>query len=95
MPFDIYIVIIATLILLAIISIIKNIKEGVIACIISGGITIIFFLIHYIYITINNFFHKSGISFKNIFLWIIYMALTCLVFLIIIFFIKFTGIKKR
>lgn len=43
MPFDIYIVIIVTLILLTIISIIKNIKEGVIACIISGGITIIFF----------------------------------------------------
>ena len=95
MPFDIYIVIILTLILLAIISVIKNMKEGVIACIFCGGITIIFFLIHYIYRTINNFFYKSGIDFKDIFLWIIYMALTCLVFLIIIFFIKFTGIKKR
>lgn len=95
MPFEFYIIIGITLAALGILCFIKNIKEGVIASCAGGIICIIVFIIHYIYYITNNFFESTGISIKDIFSYILCIAITCLVFIGIILVIKFLGIKKR
>ncbi|MGL5576999.1 MAG: hypothetical protein ACRDCW_15780, partial [Sarcina sp.] len=84
-----------TFLILSILSFIKKIKEGVLASSIGGGVCISIFIIHYIYHIINTFFANTGITLKDIFMYIIYIALTCLAFIIIILLIKFLGIKRR
>lgn len=95
MPFDIYLIIFLTLVILGIVSLFKNIREGFLASLIGGGILFIIFLIHYIYYLINSFFSKTGITFRDILSWIICIAATSIGFILIIFFMKFLGIKKK
>ncbi|MGL4740171.1 MAG: hypothetical protein ACRC41_05115 [Sarcina sp.] len=95
MPYEFYIIICMTLIILGILCFIKNIKEGVVAAIggniALGGI----FIIHYIYYITTGFFDKSGLTFKDIISYIVCIAITIIAFLLIIFLVKFLGIKKR
>lgn len=95
MPFDIYLIILLTLIALGILSLFKNIKEGFISSLVSGGILLIIFILHYIYYLINGFFSRTGITFKDILTWVICIAVTSISFILIIFFMKFWGIKKK
>lgn len=95
MPFVFYIITTITLIALGVICMIKNIKEGVIASCVGGAITAIIFVIHYIYYLTSTFFDKTGITFKDIFSYFLCIALTCIAFILIIFVMKFLGIKKR
>lgn len=95
MPYGFYIIICITLIILGIICFIKNIKEGIIAAI-GGNVTLGgIFIIHYIYYITTGFFDKSGITFKDIISYLVCIAITIIAFLLIIFLIKFLGIKKK
>ncbi|WP_297521597.1 hypothetical protein [uncultured Clostridium sp.] len=95
MPFEIYLIIGITLLILGVLSFVKQIKEGMFAAVIGGGICIVVFIIHYIYNLTSNFFETTGITMKDIFTYIICIAVTCIAFVIIIALIKFLGIKKR
>lgn len=95
MPYKVYLIIIITFIILGIVSFVKRIKEGILASSIGSGICIAVFVVHYVYHIINTFFADTGITLKDIFMYIIYIALTCLTFVAIVLLIKFLGIKKR
>ncbi|MGL4991419.1 MAG: hypothetical protein ACRC57_09735 [Sarcina sp.] len=95
MPFEIYLIIAITILILGILCFLKNIKEGFIAACVGGGVVAIIFIIHYIYFVVTTFFKKTGIGVKDIFTYLLCIALTCLGFLTIIAIMKFLGIKKR
>ena len=95
MPFEFYIIVIITLVILGGLCLFKNIKEGFMAACFGGVVTAIIFAIHYVYSLTSNFFDKTGLTFKDILSYILCIALTCLGFIGIIFTMKFLGIKKR
>ncbi|MGL4761899.1 MAG: hypothetical protein ACRC6T_11765 [Sarcina sp.] len=95
MPFEIYLIIALTLVILGIVSFIKQIKEGVLASIVGGAGCAVIFIVHYICNATSNFFESTGITMKDILTYIICIAVTSLAFIAIIFLIKFLGIKKR
>ncbi|MGL5821840.1 MAG: hypothetical protein ACRCYE_09455 [Sarcina sp.] len=95
MPYEFYIIICITLIILGIICFVKNIKEGVLAAI-GGNIALgVIFVVHYIYYITNNFFNKNGLTIKDVISYIVCIAVTIIKILLIIFLVKFLGIKKR
>ena len=95
MPYKIYLIVLITFLILGIISFLKQTKEGILAASIGGGICSISFIIHYLYYFFNKFLKDTGLTLKDIFMYIIYIAITCIVFLAIVMLIKFLGIKKR
>lgn len=88
-----YIILIVTFALLGILSLLKGVKEGIIASGVAVVITAVIGLIHFIVSKVNGFFGKYQITMMDFFTWLFIIALGIIVFVALSFVIKLNGNK--
>lgn len=88
-----YIILIVTFALLGILSLLKGVKEGIIASGVAVVITAVIGLIHFIVSKVNGFLGKYQITMMDFFTWLFIIALGIIVFVTLSFIIKLNGNK--